>query len=481
MKEYSIKNLLIITVVAGSALVLLAAAVFLDIMLSFQMQKIFDQALLDEAKALEILVEEDQGVVEFEFADEIIPYFERAEDPHYFQIWLDGNRMFERSNSLGNSDLPRFHTPLHEHSFYDITLPDGRPGRLVEAEFYPRVDSGAEEAGEKQLQNTPGDGGQIRVTLLLARERVSLQQQRLANRAIIGVALLTTLLVIAALVKKFVSSGLSPLERLAAQVKHLDAVSLDRRITHGGAQSRELAPIEEQLNSLLERLESAFQREKRFSADVAHELRTPLAELRTLAEVGRQQPHDRTVVQKFFSDVESVSVQMTGMVNMLLELARSEAGQVKIHEENLELASFVDSTWADLQQGKPDYRPLTNRIPAGLRVHTDREMLRQIICNLLLNADDYSPRGSEIRVLAETVDQKVAIRVENSVIDLDETDILVMRDRFWRKDASRTCVEHSGLGLALVNVLTDVLGLRLELGLDHRNHFHAIVAGLKEA
>lgn len=113
MKMYSIKSQLIITVVAGAAVVLITAAIFIDIMLGFQFQKMFDQALLDEAKALEILVEENQGAIEFEFADEIVPQYERAKDPHYFQIWLNGSTVFERSHSLGSNNLPQFQTPLN--------------------------------------------------------------------------------------------------------------------------------------------------------------------------------------------------------------------------------------------------------------------------------------------------------------------------------------------------------------------------------
>lgn len=304
---------------------------------------------------------------------------------------------------------------------------------------------------------------------------------RLANRTIIGVALFITSLVIAALVKKFVSSGLLPLEQLADQVSQLDARSLDRRIVHRGVLKRELATIEVQLNRLLDRLEAGFRREKRFSSDVAHELRTPLAELRTLAEVGRQQPDDRETVLRFFRDVEDVSVQMTNLVDILLDIARSETGCVEIYKEEIELASFVDGIWSDLQRVKPEYRKITNEIPVDIRVYTDREILRLIISNLLLNADDYSTHESDIRVTAFNREQHVDVRFNNHTTDLDEVDIPDMMQRFWRKDRSRTGTGHSGLGLALVEAMAATLGFHIEMSFEADGWFQVSVEHIPES
>ncbi len=460
-------------------LILLITGAFLDAMIGIQIQKAFDTALLAKARALETLLEQAPDGIEFEFADEIMPEFKDDHGPQYFQIWLDNNAVFERSHSLNNADLPRFQTLVQQHSFHDIALPDGRPGRLVETVFVPRVDIEEQAEGTKNDRVISGDTGEVHVTLVLARERVTLQQQRFATRLIISGAMLMMLFGILVLVRKLVSIGLLPLERLATQVKSIDERTLDRRVTHEGTQSVELAPIEEQVNGLLGRLESAFQRENRFSADVAHELRTPLAELRSLAEVGALQPEDREAVLAFFGDVKDISVQMEKMVGVLLELARADAGQLQICAEDIHLAPVVNSVWTDSVSGQTAHTRFRNEVAEDLLVRTDREKLEMILRNLLTNAVIYSQPGTPIRIFATQARDIVVLGIENHVIDLDATDIPMMRERFWRKDQARSNSDHTGLGLALVEALAGVLTLKVELSLDEHEVFRVVLRGLR--
>jgi two-component system sensor histidine kinase QseC len=477
VSQYSIKRNLIIAVLMGTALVLVVAAVFLDVMIGFQMQKVFDSALLDRARALQTLVKAAPAGVEFEFARKTLPGFDSGQDAQYFQLWQNQSVIIGRSRSLGTGNLPQFDAQLFQYTFHDITLPDGRPGRMVEILFIPPTEV-EDEAGADPRPDTTA-AGRTPVTLVVARERVTLQQERTARRAIIAGAMLTILIAIAVLTNKFVSSGLLPLERLATRVRDIDARSLDTRITHEGPQSVELAPIERQINNLLARLESAFQRERRFSADVTHELRTPLAELKTLAEVGRQQPADRETVLNFFSDIEDISAQMENLVTTLLELARADAGQLQIVPEDLALAGLVDAARTDAAgEGFTD-RNIRNDIPADFQVRTDREKLKLILRNLLSNAVTYSPPGATIRVYTATSPGGAELTVENPVTDLERDDVRHMQQRFWRKEEARSDPEHSGLGLSLVDALAGALGLKVRLDLDERQVFRATLQGLE--
>ena len=485
MSTYSIKRQTIAAVIAGSVLVLLAGSVFLDVMIGFELQKMFDTALLDKARALVTLTEQDRTGVEFEFADEVMGEFEDENDPQFFQLWLNDNVVQERSHSLGNGNLPRFQTPLNQHSFVDITLPDGRPGRLIEIVFNPRIDVLDEKDiregkdDPQDLNYWPQNVERQRATLVVARERVSLQNLRFANRVIIAGAMLSVLLVLAVLIKKFVSSGLLPLDQLAAQVRRVDERSLHSRITHKGAQAIELVPIEQQLNRLLERLEAAFQREKRFSADVAHELRTPLAELKSLAEVGSIKLDDPQITQAFFDDVKGISAQMEKLVTSLLGLARADADLLQVHAEEIPLAALVESTWATAAKGLFKDKHFKNEIPADLCVRTDLEKFEVILRNLLANAASYSPVNACIQAWAIRGDQGVELTIKNPAVNLEAADICHMRERFWRKEKARSSSRNAGLGLALVEALAGTLELQLELGLDEGDMFHAMLQGLR--
>jgi len=488
MNTYSIKRQTIVAVIAGSVLVLFAGSVFLDVMIGFELQKMFDTTLLDKARALETLTEQDRTGVEFEFADEVMGEFEDENDPQFFQLWLNDNVVKERSHSLGSGNLPRLQTPLNQHSFVDITLPDGRPGRLIEIVFNPRIDVLDEKDiregkdDPQALNYWPQNVERQRATLVVARERVSLQNLRFANRVIIAGAMLSVLLVLAILIKKFVSSGLLPLDQLAAQVRRVDERSLHSRIMHEGAQAIELAPIEQQINRLLERLEAVFQREKRFSSDVAHELRTPLAELKSLAEVGSIKLDDPQITQAFFDDVKSISAQMERLVTSLLGLARADADLLRVHAEEISLAALVDSAWTTAANDLFKDKQFKNEIPADLRVRTDAEKLEVILRNLLGNAASYSPPKACVRIWAIHGDEGVELNIENPTVDLEAADICLMRERFWRKEQARSPSSgHAGLGLALVEALAGTLELQLGLGLNEENLFYATLRGLRSA
>jgi signal transduction histidine kinase len=466
-----------VSVITGTALVLLVAAVFIDVMIGLQLQEAFDDALLEKARALESLTELEPGGIEFESVDTVMQQYENKKDPAYFQMWTSRDTVLERSSLLKGGDLPRFETPLQRHSFHDVTLPDGKYGRLVEKVFVPRRDDiVTSEANSEYTQLD--DTREVQINLVVAVERVTLQQQRTNIRMLIAGAMISILIGIALLVTRFINTGLLPLDRLVAQVKGIDAKSLDSRIAHTGVQSIELAPIEHQINSLLERLESAFQREKRFSADIAHELRTPLAELKTLSEIGRQQPADSAAVTDFFRDVEDISDQMEALVTTLLELSRADAGQLQNHPEEFLLSELINSVWLRITGDSQTDKRLINEVPDDIRVRADHHMMALVLRNLLSNAARYSPDDAEVHVYS-VVKNSIELSITNPVIDLEDADIPRMHERFWQKEKARSDSGHSGLGLSLVMALAAAMQITVHIHIDGNNILRVVLNGLQ--
>jgi len=467
-KIYSIGRQLTLVVILGVALVLAASSVLLNIVTGTEMKKFFDYALLDKARALETLTEIDKGKIDLEFVDKIMPEFEDKKDPQYFELWVDGNTVIERSGSLNDHDLPQTGLQLGEHRFGDLVLPDGRLGRLVEITFVPQV--------EDDNENDQWMTGNSRiafpaVTLVVARERVSLDRQIMTNRVTITATMSVVLVLIAILVSKYVKDGFSPVNRLAYQVQNINENQLGTRITHQGPQSIELAPIEQQINHLLDRLEKAFARERQFSSDVAHELRTPVAELKSLAEVGGMRPEDQDTVLAFFNDVKIIVRQMEKIVTSLLTLARLDAERGRINTVRFLLSDLVDSTLHRIPEVPKNNKFFENSVPRDLAIHTDKDNLEIILKNLLLNAIAYSPKGAIIRISTERYEQGVRLFVSNPATDLDTADIPHMKERFWRKDQARSNSQHSGLGLSLVDGLAAAMGLEMKLELNSNGEF----------
>ncbi len=481
---YSIRKKLTLSIIGGMVLILSVTTLFLYFLIAREVQTVFDSTLLDKTHAMISITELDaEDGLEFDFTEGIMPEFESESNAQYYQVWQHGTDLLIKSPSLGEQNLPQFEIKLGTHQFADVDLADGRSGRLIAINFLPRLELSDDEDDKKSGE--PVVELEIPVpqplTLVLARERESLDEMLLSIGLLIGLIMLTVAMVGGIMVRRMVGNGLLPLSSLAERVSQIDESKLDIRLEHNSMQSIEIAPIEDQVNHLLERLQSAFEREKRFSSNVAHELRTPLSELRTLSEVGKIVADDRDQTLAFFNDVGEVSKQMETVVLTLLELARSDAGLLKSDPEDIALADFCNLVWQQAVNGTTKGRKLVNSIPDDLVINTDKEKLGMILSNLFINAVSYSPVDAEICIEIEMRNNKVAIQVSNAAFDLKPEDIIHMKDRFWRKQKAHAAVGHSGLGLSLVDALARIMDLKVNLQLDDEHDLLVTISGLSAA
>ena len=268
-------------------------------------------------------------------------------------------------------------------------------------------------------------------------------------------ALASTLLIRFAL-----QSGLKPLEAVGEQASRIDANSLQKRFPIAGMPA-ELIPIAERLNELLNRMEQSFERERRFSADLAHELRTPVAELKTMAEVAIKWPEQATAEN--YKDVQEISERMQGTIENLLMLARLENNRAQIAKEPIRLQEFTDSIWRSCSQ-QAAKRDLSLNISIGKdeTMTSDPKLMGLILTNLLSNAADHAPKKSSIKIIGATDENKDQIfATTNPAPDLKAEDVSHLFERLWRKDKARTNDSHSGLGLAIAHSCAEVLNLEL--------------------
>ncbi|MES9851178.1 MAG: ATP-binding protein [Candidatus Thiodiazotropha sp. L084R] len=468
----SIRSRLNLSIISSLVLVLSLTAVFLYFRISQHVMVVYDTSLHDKAQALVSLTELDEEGLEFDFAEDgVMNEFVLLENAHYYQLWQHDAQLLIKSPSLMDSDLPLRGIGLGKHQFADIQLPDGRAGRLVEINFMPRVEIDDEEGVVELPEPKP-------ISLVYARERRTLDETLFAIGFTIFSIVIVVLLTTALLIWHLVGRGLLPLSTLAKQVSEIDESSLSIRLRQRGSQSLEITPIVDQLNNFLERLQSAFEREKRFSSNVAHELRTPLSELRTLSEVGLMIPDDQDQLIEFFKDVGQISNQMEKVVITLLELARSDAGLLSSDPEEIVLSEFCDSIWQQAINDQGFSKDLIKEIPEGLIISTDREKFAMILSNIFVNAISYSPQEADIELGVEIQNNNIVLRVKNVATDLRPEDIVNMKDRFWRKNKSQSEASHSGLGLTLVDAMARILKLDIELDLDNQRMFMVTISGV---
>jgi len=332
-KPRSIQGRLIIFILLGFALLLTATFSWVGSKFTNQLEHEFDRNLLTKAMTLVTLTTQETGKVELDFADEFMPEFEALEQPEYFELWLADGTLLERSHSLGAKDLPLDKLPLDTPHFSDTPLHDGRNGRLVQIRFVPHSKDNPDdpEGTETNYDSTGQPLSAIEAHFSVARGREELDALISSTWWTLGGTGLLLLFAVAFLVANVVKRGLTPLREISAQVSALDAKSLHQQIRLDD-DVLELTPVITQLNKLLGRLDDSFHREKRFSGDVAHELRTPVAELRAIAEVGGKWPRDEVMMKHFFGDLLSATEEMETTITNLLTLARCESGIQHVEE-----------------------------------------------------------------------------------------------------------------------------------------------------
>ncbi len=248
--------------------------------------------------------------------------------------------------------------------------------------------------------------------------------------------------------------------------------SLQLRCTTANLPSETL-PIATKLNALLDRLEEGFERERRFSADLAHELRTPLAELRSVCEVALKWP-DNASNAAAVGEALQITREMEGTVTALLSLVRVQAGLQKPQDDDVNVCELLNSAWAPLKEAATGKQlQVDQRIDPLDNVVTDRGMFSQVIRNVFANAVQHAPVGGQLRIEASSTGDRVAVSVGNTNASLETADIPHLCESFWRKDSARTDSQSVGLGLAIAKEYCDQLGISFELKLAEPTWFSA--------
>lgn len=254
---------------------------------------------------------------------------------------------------------------------------------------------------------------------------------------------LVILPLLAALIWVSVGRGLAPLEGLEAALRSRSPSDLSPLPT--GPAPREIRPVRRALNSLFSQLERVRRTERDFTAFAAHELKTPLAGLRTQAQIARQAKDDATR-GKALAAIE-LSVDRTDrMVRQLLDLATVEGEETPTEQVVLtELCAEISTALRQPIEARAVQ--LSCDIPAGLGLFTNRFLLFAALRNIAENAVLASPQSGTVRLAAQQESGRVVFRVTDEGPGIDPDDLARVTDRFFRGRA--TSFQGSGLGLAI--------------------------------
>jgi two-component system heavy metal sensor histidine kinase CusS len=246
--------------------------------------------------------------------------------------------------------------------------------------------------------------------------------------------------------------GLRPLRTLAEQTDTISMTNLDARID-GADAPRELSRLIAAFNAMLDRLAGSFAKLSQVSADMAHDLRTPIGNLLGQTEVALGQ---RRSVEQYetllASNLEELQ-RLSRMSDNMLFLARSENADTAIECTALQAALELQRV-ADYFEGLAEERDLKITLDGDATVWADAMLLRRALANLLANAIRYADSGSVIVLQARPDNAGITLTVENRGPAIAAHDLPRLFDRFYRADASRRgSADASGLGLSIVRTI----------------------------
>jgi two-component system heavy metal sensor histidine kinase CusS len=265
--------------------------------------------------------------------------------------------------------------------------------------------------------------------------------------AVLAVALLACIL----LSYRIAHRGLRPLAEMAATAGRIRPMTLHERMQTAGLPA-DLAVLAATFNEMLDRLEASFGRLERFSADIAHELRTPVSNIRGLAEVALGRPRAPEEYHDTLASCLEECERLARLIDSLLFLARADNPQTRINREQVDLARELAAV-RDYYEAAAEEAGIQLWLAVEGRVvaYLDRILIQRAVGNLVANALAHTPAGGTVTLTARTESESVVIEVADTGCGIAKEHLLHVFDRFFRVDQARTGNGgRVGLGLAIV-------------------------------
>jgi two-component system, OmpR family, heavy metal sensor histidine kinase CusS len=291
--------------------------------------------------------------------------------------------------------------------------------------------------------------------LQVAQDRSSDEQFATQFALVLGGALLLGIIASAMIAMAVTKRGLRPLQQMTQSLERIGPNHLNERLGKA-SWPRELQPVANAFDKMLARLEESFTRLSQFSADLAHELRTPISNIRGEAEVTLTRPRTLEDYRAVIESITGECERLCGIVENLLFLARAEAADRHIKRE-------IFSSRPGIEKIASYYRTIAEERGISIAnqgegdVYADPVLFDRALSNLLDNALRFTPDGGKITIRSQSSNGQTELAVEDTGCGIPPEHLSRIFDRFYRVDSSRSS-KGTGLGLALVKSITDLHG-----------------------
>ena len=260
--------------------------------------------------------------------------------------------------------------------------------------------------------------------------------------------------------------GLWMARRIARPITAVTQAAREISIGHTGVRipehtgSTELKTLTSAVNQMAEELESQEERKRRLTTDVAHELRTPIANISSYLEAMAEGVWEPTPER--LAECHQEARRIAGIVGQLETLHRSEEHELTVQKSSVSVRQLCESAASSFARSLEERKQQCSIEGDDFILQTDKDKLRQILNNLLSNAIKYSPEGTAITIILSHTEKEAQIRVQDQGIGIPKTEQALIFERFYRTDLSRSRqTGGAGIGLAIVKALTEQLDGRI--------------------
>jgi two-component system heavy metal sensor histidine kinase CusS len=434
----------------GGLLVVLLATAGLYVVLRAELDKSTDQFLADKLQVLRTMLRErpnDQDGLREEIELESAA---RRYEQFYIRL-LDehGVPILTTPGMAEELDLEELAVQARSFPKRPISLV-GRHGQAF------RISGAAAPVGKP-----PTSSDTIQIAIDISQEEELLRRYRFWFCAI----LLVTSVLFPLMGYRIARHGIRPVEEISATARRITSTNLRERIGAEGYPS-ELASLAGTFNAMLDRLEESFEQISRFSADIAHDLRTPVNNIRGEAEVALARARTVDEYRDVLESSLEETVRLSELIGDLLFLARAESPLIHLRRQSVDVdellsvvcdyyeATALDSGVSLVTSGGDE--PITGDL--------DRALMLRAVSNLVSNAIAHTPRGGSVTLAASATDAEIRIRVSDTGIGIPAEALPRVFDRFFRVDPSRSKTSGgTGLGLAIVQSIMILHGGTAEI------------------
>jgi signal transduction histidine kinase len=453
LKPMSLQNRLLLGILISLTLTLALGGVIVYRMVNAELRREFDAGLLDKLRFYETTVSLGtvKGVSGFPKYRMGAAEWERETNPlkpspEFVQFWfLPKGRQFHHSAGP-DPQLPLLPGEIGIPTFSDFLLYGKTPVRIATSRIYPE-------------QDTKGDPFAIQVALARPTESLCAALDQVKWFLVKSACLTTMVLMLAT--RWIIRRGVKPVASLSQQIEVMPLVDSNERFALPGAPS-ELQPVVGRLNALMDRVGAAIEHERMFTSNAAHELRNPLAAIRSQVELALNRTRS---VEEYEETLEGILESQTGMqrvVDHLLLLARLESGHQlsEFSREPTSLSKLLRKAWRHgFERASGRKLKVTWQITdTPEEICLPVALIEIVLRNLFDNAVAYTPVAGNVIISATTSDGEARITVSNTNPGLEPAQLENTFAPFWRGDPNASGHRgNAGIGLALVRRIMETM------------------------